>query len=528
MNYLSLMTNDEIKYICSVINPKIVSEYFKRHPKEFAKILPGFRPNKINSSNIPDLLFKNRNRDFIASFLEKNISRWISEIQEHLNQCMEEGNSKDTAYIRILSQSFFAENVPLYFKLIEEEHSEEYNSMLFSTVVEWKKMLKKQKKLEGMIASKGNAIEQLQSKLDSTIIALENSKSKETKYTAEIKSLKQKNKNIDEQKNVIQKKEKIIADLEVEIAQLRKSEKNMKLNLDNVLNDHKKLKIQIRGELEKQQIQKFQQQTSTLKPLCPTDMEDFKNYLGYNLEDIGISSASDAFSLLENHLCDILFQGIPIIINRGTGVPIINCVANALIGRKSIATLTYHKDISSQEIEVFLLEDMRVICLDGFLGNYNETELLSLLERHRNKIIFLTLAFDRTLRFVPYEIFRYAHYLNLNRIPALSMSSSLTEDPSEFEEIEIELHKASSDTRYSPLLRKILNDLGFSSSLAVHKCSNISNEQDLCCTLAFDILPYCTDVLQIQPFSVSEQLLKYAGEKGRCSYKNLLKEWFVL
>jgi hypothetical protein len=256
-------------------------------------------------------------------------------------------------------------------------------------------------------------------------------------------------------------------------------------------------------------------------------MDEFKEYLGYNLKDIGASTPPDCYLLLKQHLCDILFRGKPIIINRGAGVPLMKCIANTLVGNPNVASLTYNRNISAQEIEAFLFGKARIVCLDGFLGNYIETELLALLERHSNKIVFLTLAYDRTLRFIPYEIFRYCHYLNLNRIQTISMSTDVTEDPSVFEEREADTPEVNPDVRFSHLLKEMLDEFGLSPSLTTHKCAHISSEQDLCCALVFDILPYCRDVLQIAPFEISERLTKYAGDKGRCSYKNLFKEWFV-
>lgn len=527
MSYISLLSEDEVQYICSVIPQKHVSDYFRRNPKEFAKICPGFRPIAILRLNVGDLLFRNRNNGFVSSFIDKNIRIWLCQIQEHLDQCMEDGSSKDTAYIQTLSQSFFANNISLYFKLIEEEHPEAYISLLSSAVSHSKKVLDEQEKINGDAQSKDAEIERLQSELKWAKDSLENFKAKQNEHIIEINSLKQELINIDELTALIHRKDESIADLKAEVHVLKKSEKELKVQLSKAQSNQRQLEIQIRNELEKQRIIKIERQVAALKPLRPMDMNEFKEYLGYNLKDIGASTPTDCLLLLKQHLCDTLFQGMPIIINRGTGVPLMKCVANTLVGNANVDSLTYNTDISAQEIGAFLSENARVACLDGFLGNYSETELLALLEQHKNKIIFLTLAYDRTLRFIPYEIFRYCHYLNVNRIQTLSVSGDLTEDPSVFEETEAKIPKANPDTRYSPLLKEILNEFGFSQNLTTHKCAHISNEQNLCSTLAFDVLPYCADVLQISPFAVSERLAKYADDRGRCSYKKLLKGWFV-
>ena len=49
---------------------------------------------------------------------------------------------------------------------------------------------------------------------------------------------------------------------------------------------------------------------------------------------------------LKEHLSKILFQGIPILVNRATGINIMRCVANTLIGQSTINTLVYNDEIS--------------------------------------------------------------------------------------------------------------------------------------------------------------------------------------
>jgi len=519
VNHIPLLTENEIQYICSAIPLENVSGYFQRYPREFAKILPGFRPSAIFQFDVGDLLFRNRNKNFVSSFIEKHISMWLRQIQEHISQCIKNGDDKDIAYIRTLSQSYFADNVALYFKLIEEKHSETYVSLLSSAIKYTKKALDEQEELAKDVQSKDNEIGLLQTELTSIKDSLEKSKS-------EINSLKQELDKVDELSTLVRKKNRFIADLKAEIHALKTSKRELNTELTKVREHQQQLALQIGNEIEKQWVEKTKKQAAITKPLCPTNIEEFREFLGYNLKNIGLSSFG-YLSLLEHYLCEILFEGMPIIINRGTGVPLMKCVANTLIGNKNIVSLTYNKNVTTQEIDAFLSQNIRIACLDGFLGNYNETELLISLEGHRNKIIFLTLAFDRTLQFVPYEIFRYCHYLNLNRIQALSIDSNLTEDPSKFDEAETSVPKVNPDTRYSPLLKEIMNELGLNRVLTIYKSASISNEENLCGTLAFSVLPYCTDVKQISPFSVSERLIKYAGNSGRCLYKKLFEEWFM-
>lgn len=69
MNYLSMLTEDEARYICSVIPYEHTINYFQQNPKEFAKIRPGFRAKAISKSDASRLLFNYRNRRFVSVFI---------------------------------------------------------------------------------------------------------------------------------------------------------------------------------------------------------------------------------------------------------------------------------------------------------------------------------------------------------------------------------------------------------------------------------------------------------------------------
>jgi len=132
-----------------------------------------------------------------------------------------------------------------------------------------------------------------------------------------------------------------------------------------------------------------------------------------------------------------------------------------------------------------------------------------------------------TLSYVPDESMRYCNYLNFNRIAALVGDKELTEDPSYILESEATVHPVAADARWSAVLTEILDDIGFRGALPAYKASLVVDELALCRMLAFDILPYCIDVLKIAPFSISERLVKYAGDSGRCLYKDLFRRWFA-
>lgn len=527
MNYLAQLDEDEVRYICSVIPLQESVYYFKRYPKDFAKVMPGFRAISMRSQEqVSALLFRCRKHPFILSFIEKHISRWIEEIKGHIAQIMDAGANRESALLQTLPYSFFVDNIGLFFKLANEEYSKEYITLLSAAIKIIKETDAKREKLEEVLKDKDSEIKKLQTELELVQLSLERTGKKFKESSAEIKALKCSITELEKLKTIVQIREEAISTLKAKVLIREKSIQQLKAELSEVKYNHKLLENKIQDELEKQQAVTAAKKKATPKPICPKDMEEFKDYLGYNLENIGVPTDSEYFYLLKEHLCCILFQGIPILINRVVSVPLMKCVANALTGTSNVRTLTFMSDISEQIIDEFLSADGRIVCLDNFVGNYNETVLSTLCDKHKDRIIFLTVAYDRTVYFVPDEFLKYCHYLNLNRIEALSANVDLTEDPSTIEVVVATSKKAGSDTRYSPLLREVLREFEFRQSLAEYKCSLITNEQDLCRLLAFDIMPYCVDVLQTVPYNVSERLVKYAGDAGRCPYKNLFRRWF--
>ena len=135
MNYLSMMTEAEIYYVCSVIPPKDAIWYFKNNPKLFARVMPGFRATSLkNQKQICEVLFRSRNQYSITSFIEMHISRWLVEIDEAIREKIDEGESKESAQLQTLPYSFFVDNIGLFFKLVGEEISEDLLSLLCESV----------------------------------------------------------------------------------------------------------------------------------------------------------------------------------------------------------------------------------------------------------------------------------------------------------------------------------------------------------------------------------------------------------
>lgn len=143
MNYLIDLTKEEIKYVCTVIPCQETVDYFRRYPKEFSKLRPGFRVKSLDEDMVKRMLYEFRKRDFIASYLINHIDRWIKEISEELEKAKELGLDQEVAYVYVLSRSFFAGNVALFFRIKGEEKSEDYLKVLRAAVSYEKESTKK-------------------------------------------------------------------------------------------------------------------------------------------------------------------------------------------------------------------------------------------------------------------------------------------------------------------------------------------------------------------------------------------------
>lgn len=139
------LTREEIKYICTIMPYPETVLYFQNYPKEFAKLRPGFRVKSLSEEMVTKTLFEFRTKDFIASYLFKQVNHWIEEIDAELKKAKILGFNTEASYINVLARSYFEDNIALYFKVINEHKSEEYLSVLSAAVSYEAEKVKKEK-----------------------------------------------------------------------------------------------------------------------------------------------------------------------------------------------------------------------------------------------------------------------------------------------------------------------------------------------------------------------------------------------
>lgn len=150
MKYLELLSLEETQFICASIPHVDVIKYFKKNPKEFSKIRPGFRPAAVTPKDATRLLTNNINRDFISSFVEKTIEMWLSQIQTAYEGYLDKGKSETVAIVHTLSQSYFSDNVTAYFKLTDKDYKDEQISLISDLVYDYKTTKQQIEDLNGL------------------------------------------------------------------------------------------------------------------------------------------------------------------------------------------------------------------------------------------------------------------------------------------------------------------------------------------------------------------------------------------
>ncbi len=600
MNYLTDLTKEEIKYVCTVIPFKEVSTYFRKYPKEFSKLKPGFRVKSLNEDTVIQTLYDFRNRDFIASFLFKHIDRWIEEIDRELVKALESELDQEVAYIDVLSRSFFSGNVALFFKIKGEEKSEDYLKVMRSSVLhqsahqktneeelgflkkKQRELMDIQEELKNKISDEEKYIEKLRKQevglkeeLKEKIMQLEQEQEKSTrlfekvdKLEAELKKaqddeiwktaeMQQKidiltsklkdqtekaagyetsiseyasklstaEDDIDTWKNKVRSCEKQIFTYKAERARFltdQESDRKQIRELKEALDAQKNI------ETAAEAVSKRYADSNRKMPLCPEDMDNFDEYFSYNLENIGFDRNEDGSVEFVDYLEKSFFHGIPVLIKRGLGINLANCLANTLYGVPVAARLLYSEGAGVQKISEFLADiPDRVVCIDGFIGNCNELELIPVLEQYRNKIIILTYMYDKTLSFVPYEILSSVHFISADVFSSVLRIRDITEDPSEVKEISSAYkNNTGVDSRLQKIFYEIACECGLEMDTAYAMADMIEDENYLNEMLMFTLLPYVFKVLGKNPYNCSKRLQRYAGEAGRCSKKDILMRWF--
>lgn len=117
MNYIGLLTKEEKSTLCEIITGKEFKELFKRNEQEFAKVQKGFRAKSLTEQHALSIAITNIDKPFIAMWVNMRVEHWLNEIEENIAKLQGEGFSQEAALATTMLDSFFSNNIGLYFKL---------------------------------------------------------------------------------------------------------------------------------------------------------------------------------------------------------------------------------------------------------------------------------------------------------------------------------------------------------------------------------------------------------------------------
>lgn len=525
MYNFSSLSEDEYRKICSVIPHSIIVGYFKKNPKEFSKIRPGFRATAVLNKDAIRLLVSCRERDFISSFIEKIVSDWLKDIQSVIQKYQNNGESEITSYIHTLYQSFFSDNVSAFFKLINKDYSKEQLEMIASLVALLKNTEKAQQDLEDSSRKFKDEVISYKKKAEKSEKALEKTNKKLGELVSKQNDLETLQKKYRELLNEYEQSTK---EREAVISQVDGLKKQITLLNEIVTAAQKEkaqLEISIRAKIEEENESKILRVKSSF-PVAPVDMEEFNEYFSYNLESIGIVNSDFPINtLLTTYMSYILFQGKPIICNKIYADALVKCISNTLVNNAPVDYISFSPDTDEKHICAALSASGRIVVLENFLGNYNETLLLSMLDKFKSKIIILSVTYEKTLFYLPNDFLIYCYYVNLSRVLGFVRAGISDEDSSILAEKENTQVALPSKNRFQDTVRSIASELGLSALSSGMITEFVTDDKSACAVLAFCIIPYVSDVLGNKAINISETFQRYIN---RCPYKKLFEEWFMI
>lgn len=511
---LSLLTNDEYRNLCNSIPYFMVANYFQNNPKEFAKFKPGFRPTSIKPKDARKILIENRDKGFVFSFVNKVTNKWVKEICEVAKSRESEGYSELLAYVYTLPETFFSENISAFFKLIDKNIPEDTLSFIGQIVTSLKTKNENIKDLNVELMNIQNQYNLLQVQLERQKNEVQKIKEKNdliSQLSEECKNHKAVINNLmDEKDEILQKtknQEEFISRLNEQIHNLQETNKILK-------EEKVSLEENIKKQIEYEQQSKYS--VFSANPTKPKDDFEFKEYLGYNLDSLSLNAKEISLKgLLSDYIVKVLFQGKPLICNQLYSSTLTKCISNALIGTLDIPTIQYSPDINMDTVMQLINKAGRIVVLENFLGNFNESLLISNLKHMQNKIIILTFLYDETLKYLSKDLFAYCNFINLSDFPSLSNGIAPKEDPSTLDEEEYVLEDRIYKNRFSDVLKNILKELDFSQQIINIKTIGILSEQDMISVLYFDFLPYYLYIHKENPLQHSHTLQKLI-KKNSC------------
>ena len=324
MKYFHLLTEKDIQTICQVYPYKEMIQGFKKNPRAFNDIARGYRPQAISEDRGHKLLYENSNSKLVTNMIDGLLDRWISGVRQQIEELIKAGDTESEAYIKAFQTSILPNFVELYFRLTENPVSKEYasvlsaaisivalekqrNSHLASTLSISPEALEKERKkyrteirekdsenkkkskeigiLKAKIADLSATIETLQGELECQIIRIKQFEQTEVIQRKELHDAISVNTTLDAE---LKRLKAELREAQVTIDTAKKRESGQQAIIDTLQSKLSEIQ-KVAEDLDA----KIYRESDNL--LWPVDIDEFSEYLGYNLSSIGVESSTDEY-----------------------------------------------------------------------------------------------------------------------------------------------------------------------------------------------------------------------------------------
>lgn len=136
MEKILQLSKDETLFLCEIITADNIRKHFQKYPKQFNRIVPGFRSNKLSDKKTFELVYDHISEPFIHTLLDNFSKPMIKEIDEstEIHKQSDPEITSDMAVMKAVANSPFAGMPELYFKLSGADYSDTYIALACSTV----------------------------------------------------------------------------------------------------------------------------------------------------------------------------------------------------------------------------------------------------------------------------------------------------------------------------------------------------------------------------------------------------------
>ena len=116
---ITRLQEDDLQSLFKMIPPRIYKDFYRRNPKLFASIKPGFRASKLTDSDAIALAFKYRSEKLMSDFVNDLASQMLSATLQRVD---ENSLTMDltTAITFALADSPFADGPELFYLIVSK------------------------------------------------------------------------------------------------------------------------------------------------------------------------------------------------------------------------------------------------------------------------------------------------------------------------------------------------------------------------------------------------------------------------